>query len=405
MFQLVDFVTKKQVNPSNLVFTGEETPWEVAMDLDWVKKRLNLDYFKIAQPCLSKYLALMPIQKIAEFVSLRETATPLIKSKVIGKCLGLDLYFKVEAKNPTGSFKDRGSAVDITLAKELGAKAVILASTGNMAASCACYAAAAKIPCFVLVPEKVPIAKLARVIAFGGKIIKVEGDYNDAANLAKLIAEEEGYYLAGDYAFRVEGQKTAAFEIVDQLLFQSPDVIVIPIGCGTNIAAYAKGFFDYYQLGLIDKIPRLIGVQSQGACAVVNSFNQQLKTITPLTHTETIASAIAVANPVDGIKALDALYKTSGNAVSVTDQEILAAQQLLSIEEGFFVESSSATTVAALIKSANKHSYSQQKIVCVLTGDGLKDSNVILNVANEPPTIKPYEKDFGNLFLLGASNE
>ncbi len=401
MYQLIDFATKKLVNPNGLVFAGDDSPWEICMDLDLVKTKVNLDYFKMAPPCLSKYLPLMPMQKISEFISLRETATPLIKSKMLGKRLDIDLYFKVEAKNPTGSFKDRGSAVDISVAKEFGANAIILASTGNMAASCACYAAAAKMPCYVLVPEGVPVTKLAQVIAFGGHIIQVKGNYNDAATLAKTIAEEKGFYLAGDYAYRVEGQKTAAFEMLDQLLFQSPDLVVVPIGCGTNIAAYAKGFSEYYQLGLIDKIPKLMGVQAQGASAVVNSFSQQQNTITPLYSADTLASAIAVPNPIDGIKALDAIYTTQGCAVTVTDQEILQAQYLLSTEEGLFVESASAATVAALLKVANKPQYANQKIVCVLTGDGLKDANVVLKAAIKPPTIYPDKNEF---YLLYENN-
>jgi threonine synthase len=398
MFQLIDFVTKKLVKPQGFVFAGDDTPWEIQMDLDLVKTKVNLDYFKIAPPCLSKYLSLMPIGKISEFISLRETATPLIKSKVLGNRLGLDLYFKVEAKNPTGSFKDRGSAVDISVARELGAKAIILASTGNMAASCACYAAAAKMPCFVLVPEGVSVSKLAQVIAFGGHIIQIKGNYNDAATLAKTIAEERGFYLAGDYAYRVEGQKTAAFEMLEQLLFQPPDLVVVPIGCGTNITAYAKGLFEYHQLGLIDTIPKLMGVQAQNACAVVNSFNQKRRTVDPLASADTLASAIAVPYPIDGIKALDAIYKTQGSAVAVTDQEILQAQHLLSTEEGLFVESASAATIAALVKVVQKPAYSNLKIVCVLTGDGLKDANVVLRAAIKPPTIYPDKKEFSLLY-------
>ncbi len=394
MYQIIDFITKKQVLPESLIFTGE-TPWEIRMDMEKVKGRLNLDYFKISPPGLSKYLPLMPIKASSEFVSLREAATPLIKSKVLGKELGIDLYFKVEGKNPTGSFKDRGSAVDISVAREFGAKAIILASTGNMAASCACYAAAARIPCFVLVPEDVPVAKLAQVIAYGGYIVQVKGNYNDAAKLAEDIARKMGFYLAGDYAFRVEGQKTAAFEIVDQLFFQAPDVVIIPMGCGTNITAYMKGFEEYQQLGLIQKIPQMVGVQAQGAAAIVQSFLQDKQTINPLENVETIATAIKVSNPIDGVKALNAIYSTHGCAISVSDQDILKAQYLLSTEEGLFVESSSAATVAVLTTLfSQKDKLSNKKVICVLTGDGLKDVNVILKAAIKPPTIYPDIEEF-----------
>ena len=399
MYQLLDFVSKKPVTPQGLVFTGQNSPWEVVMDIAAIKTQLNLDYFKTAPPGLSKYLPFMPIRQNAEFISLRETATPLIKSKTIGKLLGLDLYFKVEGKNTTGSFKDRGSAVDITVARELGASSIILASTGNMAASCACYAAAAKIPCFILVPEGVAVAKLAQVIAFGGRIIQIKGHYNDAARLAQSLAEKMGFYLAGDYAYRVEGQKTAAFEIVDQLFFQSPDLVVVPIGCGTNIAAYKKGFSEYQQLGLIDKMPRLMGVQAQGASAVVRSFEQHSQVIQPQTGVDTIATAIAVPDPIDGVKALDAIYSTDGSAVAVTDLEMLQAQYLLSTEEGLFVESASAATVAALIKVGRQQKkIADGKVICVLTGDGLKDSSVVLKAAIKPATIYPDEQEFLALY-------
>ncbi len=396
MYQLVDFVTKKSVLPHNMVFTGENSPWEVQMDLGKIKDELYINYFKTIPPSLSKYLSLMPIQTGSNFVSLSETATPLVKSKVLGPELGIDLYFKVEGKNPTGSFKDRGSAVDISVAKEMGAKAVILASTGNMAASCACYAAAAHLPCYILVPEGVPMGKLAQVIAFGGHIVQVQGGYNEAAYLAEKIADRMGFYLAGDYAFRVEGQKTAAFEVVEQLFFQSPDLVIVPIGCGTNLAAYAKGFDEYRSLGLISSVPALMGVQAQGAAAVVNSFENHQNTITALNEINTVASAIAVSHPIDGVKALEAIYSTKGRAVSVSDQDMLQARYRLSSEEGLFVESASAATIAALFKTAAAGQLEAKKIVCVLTGDGLKDANVLLQSFEKTPTIEPSEDAFLN---------
>lgn len=399
MHHLIDFVTKKPVKPDDLVFAGEDSPWEVVMDMETIKSKINLDYFKIAPPGVAKYLPLMPIQEIANFVSLRETATPLIKSKVLGKKLNIDLYFKVEGKNPTGSFKDRGSVVDLSIAKELGASSIILASTGNMAASCACYAATAKIPCFILVPEGVSVSKLAQVISYGGRIVQVKGNYNDAAKLAHNIAKKMGFYLAGDYAYRVEGQKTAAFEIIDQMFFQVPDVVIVPIGCGTNITAYSKGFSEYQQLGLIDSIPQLVGVEATGAAAVVNSFENKTNTIEPLESADTLASAIAVPNPIDGIKALDAIYSTHGFAAAVSDQDMLQAQHLLSTEEGLFVESASAATFAALEQAVLAGKIAAgSKVVCVLTGDGLKDAHVVLRAAIKPATIYPNEKEFELLY-------
>ncbi|WP_235826864.1 threonine synthase [Facilibium subflavum] len=399
MYQLLDFKTKEIVTTDDFVFAGENTPWQVQMDLDHIRHKINLDYFVTATPCLSKYLPLMPIKHPANFVSLRETATPLVKSKVIGKQLGIELYFKVEGKNPTGSFKDRGSAVDITLAKEMGAKGVVLASTGNMAASCSCYAAAAKMPCFIIVPEGVSMSKLAQVISFGGKIIQVKGSYNDAVDLAYKIAKSKKFFLAGDYAFRVEGQKTAGFEIIDQMLFQVPDEVVVPVGCGTNITAYAKGFSEYQALGLIDNIPSLTGVQAAGANSLVKAYEAKKTTIEPLLYADTIATAIAVPYPIDGDKALEAIYQTGGQAVSVSDVEMLKAQYALSTQEGLFVESASAATVAHLFKQHEQGLLPKGKrIVCVLSGEGLKDPNVVLKSAIQPPIIYPNEADFDKLY-------
>ncbi|TNF69866.1 MAG: threonine synthase [Gammaproteobacteria bacterium] len=399
MYHLIDFNTKEKVTTDDFVFAGEDSPWQVEMDLQAIKQQINLDYFINAQPCLSKYLPLMPIKHHANFVSLRETATPLLKSKVIGKQLGIDLYFKVEGKNPTGSFKDRGSAVDITLAKEMGAKGIVLASTGNMAASCSCYAAAANMPCFIVVPEGVSMSKLAQVISFGGKIIQIKGTYNDAADLAYNIAKSRKFYLAGDYAFRVEGQKTAAFEIIDQLLFQVPDEVVVPVGCGTNITAYKKGFDEYNALGLINHFPKLTGVQATGANSLVKAFKDNKRSITALDYVDTIATAISVPYPIDGDKALDAIYQTKGNAVEVTDIDMLKAQYELSTLEGLFVESASAATVAYLYKQFENSTLEPgKKIICVLSGDGLKDPNVVLKSAIQPPVIYPNESDFDQLY-------
>lgn len=402
MYYLRDFVTKETVNPSNLVFTGETTPWEVVMDLDSIKSKMNLDYFRQSPPNLLKYLPLLPITQQAEFITLRESATPLIKSRKLGRNMGVELFLKVEGKNPTGSFKDRGTAVEISVAREKGAKAIILASTGNMAASCACYAAAAGIPCFILVPEGVPPGKLSQVLAFGGHIVQVKGTYNDAADLAYKIAVEMGFYLAGDYAFRLEGAKTAAFEVIDQMLFQVPDYLVVPIGCGTNIGGYYKGFMDYYRLGLIDRLPRIIGVQATGAQAVVNSFNEKRNDIQILPSINTLASAIAVANPIDGLKALEAINNTNGYAIAVTDNEILAAQHRMAKEEGIFAESSAAATVAGLQKLIDQGKIeAHKKVLCILTGDGLKDPQVVLKAAIKPPTIYPQISEFNNLYQNG----
>ena len=398
MYKLVDFKTKKPVESQNFVFTGQNEPWEVIMDFDEIRSKINVDYFKKAPPFVSKYLPFMPIRNYASFVSLGEGATPLIRSSTIGPELGLDLYFKLESQNPTGSFKDRGSAVEITIAKEFKVKGIVVASTGNMAASCSCYAASAQIPCFVFVPEGTPPSKLAQVISYGGRIVQVKGTYSDAAKLAVKVAEELNFYLAGDYAFRVEGHKTAAFELIDQLFFQVPDMVIVPMGCGTNMASYAKGFRDYKEMGFIDRLPRLVGTQATGACPIINSFKKGVHDIEPTGEVKSIASAIAINDPLDGIKALSAMYSTGGDGYAVSDEEMLAAQYRLSREEGLFVETSCASSLAALFQMCAKHNMAGSKVVCVLTGSGLKDPNPILKVAIKPPTIYPEVNEFLSLY-------
>ncbi len=398
MYKILDYVSRKEVTPSNLVFTGDENPWDVVMNLDEIQSRINADYFKKSPPFVSKYLPLMPIKDYATFVSLKEGSTPLIKSRSIGDKLGIDLHFKLEMQNPTGSFKDRGSAVDLTIARELGAKAIVVASTGNMAASCACYAAAAQLPCFIFVPEDTPASKLSQAISYGGRIVQIKGTYTDAAKLAEEVAKNLGFYLGGDYAFRVEGQKTAAFELIDQFFFQIPDKVILPMGCGTNMAAYAKGFSEYKQLGFINHAPQLIGVQATGASSIVNAFKEGKKTIEALPTIDTIASAIAVNYPLDGVKALGGIYETKGQALAVTDKEMLEAQFELSREEGIFVETSCASSLAALKKLVEQQDLLGQTIVCIMTGGGLKDPSSILKIAIKPPTIYPDVEDFLSLY-------
>ena len=368
------------------------------MNLDEVKSKINEEYFHKSPPFVSKYLPLMPISDHEKFISLKEGSTPLIKSKIIGPELGIDLHFKLESQNPTGSFKDRGSAVELTIAKELGVEAITVASTGNMAASCSCYAAAAQLPCFIFVPEDTPASKISQSIAYGGRIVKVKGTYNDAARMARSVAEQLGFYLAGDYAYRVEGHKTAVFELLDQMFFQVPDAIIVPVGCGTNMAAYAKGYREYMELGFVEKMPELVAVQASGASPVVNSFKKNLKHIEAVRSVSTVAGAIGIGDPIDGVKALDAVYSSGGFAAGFSDTEMLEAQYRLSKEEGLFVEASCAASVACLIKDGKNGRYAGKKVVCVLTGGGLKDPTTILKIAIKPPTIYPEVDSFLSLY-------
>ncbi|MFH1188176.1 MAG: pyridoxal-phosphate dependent enzyme, partial [bacterium] len=223
---------------------------DVKYDLDYIKRRLNFYALKNSPLSALKYLAFYPILDFKGIVTLNEGGTPLHKAKNIGKKLGLNkLFIKVEGANPTGVFKDRGSLVELTKAKELNAKAVCCASTGNMAASVSAYAAAAGLPCYVLIPEGTPVGKLAQTLSYGARVIQVRGTYADCVRLCAEMAKKYNFYLAGDYVFRAEGQKSMAYEIIEQNFWKAPDFVIVPIGCGTNIAGIWKGFKEFYQLG------------------------------------------------------------------------------------------------------------------------------------------------------------
>ena len=397
MYQLVDYVSREHVNPDNLVFTGDETPWEVIVDLEEIRKHIDIRAFKEMPASLHKYLPFIPLEDTASIITLNEGNTPLMQSRRLGEQYGINLQLKLESRNPTGAFKDRGSAVEISLAKQLGANGVVVASTGNMAASCACYAAAAGIPCYVFIPEGVPQSKLAQVLAFGGRIVQVQGTYNEAERLAKAVARHYQFYLCGDYAYRLEGAKTAAYEVLEQCSFQAPDAVVVPMGCGTNLAAYAKGFQEWYALGLIDHLPALVGVQASGASAIVDSFHRNERSIQPLASVSTLASAIAVPNPLDGVKALDALYATNGMAISVTDEEIVQGQMDLARAEGVFVEPSGGAVSAACKKLSSFDRFSNAHVVGILCGDGLKDPSFSFD-GEALPLIRPECNDFVDLY-------
>lgn len=366
-------------------------PLDCIYDFEQIKKRLNL--FNLKNTALSslKYLALYPILDYEEIVSLGEGGTPLLHAKNIGKKLGLkNLYIKNEGANPTGVFKDRGTLVEVSKAKEIGAEAICFASTGNMAASVAAYASIAKIPCYVLVPEGTPIGKLAQTLSYGARVIQVRGTYADCAKLAEEMAQKYHYYLAGDYVFRGEGQKSQAYEIAEQLLWKSPDYVVCPIGCGTNFAAIWKGFVEFKQLGLIEKLPKLIGVQPVGCNVIVKAFNEGKYNFEIINKPDTICSAVAAGNPLDGKKILRAMHASHGIGVELKDREALDAEQLMAKDEGVFIEPSGALPIAAVQKLAREGFFKEDDtIVCIATGNGLKDPVSALKVLPKPATIEP----------------
>lgn len=365
-------------------------PLDVIYDYAHLKDQMNSYIMRNTPPKTIKYLDFYPLIERHNLCSLGEGGTPLHLLSRLGKKLGVEkLYLKNEGLNPTGAFKDRGSFVEINKAKELGFKTVCVASTGNMAASVAAYCAQTGLECYVFVPENTPKGKLAQAISYGAHVIQVRGTYSDAYTLTIKVAKEFGYYLAGDYAFRGEGQKSLSYEVCEQLWFGIIDWVIVPVGMGTNMSYIWKGFREYFEFGLISQLPKMVAVQAEGACTIVTAFKTNTK-IKPLDKVQTVCSAIACGMPIDYPKVLKALKDSKGTAIAVSDDDTLGAQQTLAHLEALYVEPSSATVITALEKLINnKVICSDDVVVCVGTGAGLKDPATTLKVIAEPPTIEP----------------
>jgi threonine synthase len=377
-------------------------PLDVVYNYDFIKSRLNLYALKHSPISALKYLTFYPILNLEKIITLNEGGTPLHKCKNLAEKFKLNnLYIKNEGANPTGVFKDRGTLVEITKAMEMGAKAVCFASTGNMAASVAAYCSIAKLPCYVLVPEGTPIGKLAQTLSYGARIIQVRANYSECAALAEKMAKKHGFFLAGDYAFRLEGQKSQAYEIAEQLGWKAPDYLVCPVGVGTNLAAIWKGFVELKKLDLISSVPKLIAVQPENCDSVVKAFHSKSKKLKAIEKPNTVCSAVAVSLPLDGYKVLDGLKISKGTAVSIPDEEVLEVEQLVAKSEAIFVEPSGALPMAAVQRLAAKNFFKKDDvIVCIATGNGLKDPKSAVKILPDPPTIDPKLSEVDNYMKL-----
>jgi threonine synthase len=305
-------------------------------------------------------------------VTLEEGWTPLVRAPRLSERTGCDVWLKVEGANPTGSFKDRGMTVAVSAAMGEGAEAVICASTGNTAASAAAYAARAGLRAAVIVPEgKIALGKLAQALMYGARVVALRGNFDQALKLVRELATRHPISLVNSVNdFRIEGQKTAAFEVCDQL-GEAPDVLCIPVGNAGNITAWWKGFREY------EVSPRLFGFQAEGAAPLVEGK--------PVDNPETVASAIRIGNPARWEDAMDAVTSSRGEIRAVSDEEILDAYAFLGMKEGVFCEPASAASVAGLLKYG-----AEGRVVCVLTGNGLKDPDTAIDRA---PAVIPCEPD------------
>jgi threonine synthase len=330
---------------------------------------------------IEEYRDRLPVSDATPVITLREGGTPLVAAGHLSELTGCDVYLKVEGQNPTGSFKDRGMTMAISKASESGAKAVICASTGNTSASAAAYAVKAGMLCAVLVPQgKIALGKLAQALVHGARLLQVDGNFDDCLTLARKLSEHYPVALVNSVnPARIEGQKTAAFEIVD-FLGDAPDIHCLPVGNAGNITAYWKGFTEYAADGLASQRPREWGFQAAGSAPIVNGA--------PVTHPSTIATAIRIGNPASWDQALTARDESGGRIDAVTDRAILAAYKLLASKEGVFVEPASAASVAGLLQvHAAGGVDAGQRIVCTVTGHGLKDPEWAISGAPKPVNI------------------
>jgi threonine synthase len=306
-------------------------------------------------------------------ITLREGGTPLVDSRWLSEVTGGEVWLKVEGDNPTGSFKDRGMTVALSVAVGQGAEAVVCASTGNTSASMTAYAARARVKPLVLVPQgKIASGKLAQAIVHGAQVIMVRGNFDDCLRLSRGLAEDYPVALVNSVnPMRLEGQKTASFEIVD-FLGDAPDVHVLPVGNAGNISAYWKGYLEYEKAGLSSQTPRMLGWQAEGAAPLVSGA--------PVADPETVASAIRIGNPASWQLAVNAADESGGRFGAVSDEQILAAQRALAASDGVFVEPASAAGVAGLLaEAAAGTSYAGQRVVVTVTGHGLKDIDTALS--------------------------
>ncbi|WP_413378664.1 threonine synthase [Alkalihalobacillus sp. 1P02AB] len=335
---------------------------------------------------IAEYKEFLPVNENTPILTLKEGNTPLVPLENLSEEWGVEVYVKYEGANPTGSFKDRGMVMAVAKAKEEGSKTIICASTGNTSAAAAAYGARAGLRCIVVIPEgKIALGKLAQAVMYGAEVLEIKGNFDNALDIVRSISEKEPVTLVNSVnPYRIEGQKTAAFEVCDAL-GQAPDVLAIPVGNAGNITAYWKGFKEYHEkkgTGL----PEMRGFEAEGAAAIV-----QNKVIE---EPETVATAIRIGNPASWDFAVRAAEESKGKIDYVTDEEILDAYQLLAKREGIFAEPASCASIAGLRKQIDSGEIKKgSKVVCVLTGNGLKDPSTAMDTVAVKPVVLPNNEE------------
>ncbi len=379
---------------------------QVTYDYDRVRESLDLQRpFHHQRADIFRYLPLLPIDDLSLAPSLRVGATPLFRARRLGRSVGLeDLWLKDEGPNPSASFKDRASAVAVTRARELGAEIVAGASTGNAGSSMACMAARVGVPCVIFVPAAAPSAKIAQLLIFGARVLAVRGTYDQAFDLCFEVCKKRGWFNrnTGYNPYTREGKKTCSFELCEQLAWKPPDRIVVPVGDGNIISGIWKGLKELHLLGLIDRLPKLVCAQSTGSAAISRVVGKLQRDHThpsaidwsavrmTKVRATTVADSISVDQPRDGLAAARAVIESGGEAVTVPDGQIMTAVREIARLAGVFVEPSCATTWACVKKMVRRKSVaSDERVLCLLTGSGLKDVAGARRVAGEPTEIEP----------------
>jgi len=388
-FHLQCIECKAEFDPSQIIYTCPRCGDLLDVVYDY-SELLNVDLRSLWSKRLFgvwRYRELLPVTSNNP-VTLSEGGTGLHQCNRLSAIFNAsNIYVKNEGENPTGSFKDRGMTVGVTRAVELGSKIVVCASTGNTSASLAAYAAKAGLHCIVLVPSgKVALGKLAQALVHGAHVVLVKGNFDYALRVVrKLCASYPLYLLNSINPYRLEGQRTLAYEVYEQLGYRVPDVVIVPVGNAGNISAIWKGFKELKLLGLTDKVPRMIGIQAEGAAPLAKTLQENSATLIRVPNPETIATAIRIGSPVNWKKAIRAVRESKGSILTVSDDEILKAQRLLASTEGLFVEPASAASIAGLSKALDQGLVDRgETIVCVATGHGLKDSEVVLKNNAKP---------------------
>ena len=400
----------REFDPRSMVYTcpdcGPDGTLDVLYDLVDARKRINRKTLAAdTRPSLWRYGEVLPVEKASSIPDLSVGWTPLYSSPSLSAKYGVgEVFVKDDGRNPTGSLKDRASSVGVAKAADFGQKIIACASTGNAASSLSGFAAVAGLKSIIFVPRSAPVAKVAQLLVYGATVVLVNGDYAKAFDLASMAIEKWGWYNrnCAINPFLVEGKKTCAMEIAEQLQWNVPDIVVVPVGDGCIISGLYKGFFDLMELGITASIPRIVGVQAEGASPLVEAYETGAEKV-QFGPAETIADSISVGAPRNWAKALRAVRKSGGEMIRVSDKGILDSIPELARETGVFAEPAGATSFAGFRKMAMQgKTGSRARIALVVTGNGLKDIPSARKAVGEPIEVEPELRDLEKVLGLNV---